>query len=238
MNSTARNSLLVLLICFLVSCETELVDNFCPGLKNCVPGGASESSVIYTTLYSDNFNRADEDPIAAPWNFILQGADRIEIKSNVVTPQETDANNPPGALHTTNVTATNVRVSVSVAITGAGYNGEMLVYMRSQSNGDILNTYFCGVDPTNNRISIGKTNAGTSSGVASSTATMTYNNGDNYTLTFTGEGTSLTCALTGSATLSVTGTDSDFSTGYAGLAGGENANNVIQFDNFLVETGN
>lgn len=236
MKSQVAPYLIVVFTFLFVSCETEFVENFCPGLVNCV--GDDGSSIVYTTLFSDNFNRADQSPIGSPWNFIIQGTDLIDLKNNEVSPQETDASNPPGALHTTNVTATNVRVSISARITGAGYAGEMLVYMRSQNNGDILNTYFCGVDPNNNRLTIAKRNAGTASPLANSTGTMTYNSGDSYVLTFTGEGTSLSCTLSGSDSLSVSATDSDFSTGYAGMAAGQNGNNLLLFDDFVVQTGN
>ena len=222
----------VLFLLVFAGCKTEFEDQFCVGDVGCTSG------ITYSTLYTDTFTRADENPLAAPWTTVLANGDLFELKSNEANPSEVGtATVVPSALYNTNITATNVRISTSVRIGAGGYDGEMMVYARSSSSSSVANTYFCGIDPTSSKATIGKTVGGTASPVAVSTGTMTYNNGDTYTLTFTLEGTSLTCALSGSDSVSVSGTDTAFSSGYAGLGGGDSGNNVLYFDNFKAETG-
>ena len=239
-------SKLFFLIIFLFSCETEFEERFCPGLRDCVE--SSDSSFSWRTLFSDNFNRANSSlRSSSDWNHV-EGApangDDFEILTNVAVPKRGAADPPPSVLYSSAVTNLAVRVSVTANITGvnfAGAPGDITLLARTQLGTSIDDGYFCGIDPTTGIVTIGKNVGGAGAPVAVSTANFTIANGDTFSLTFTLSNSSLTCSIVqnGTLTISATGTDSTYTTGFVGIQGGKSGlgDDELTFDNFLVEAG-
>ncbi len=232
---------------FLLGCKTEFSDNYCPSLENCTTENSDDSSgnitVTYSSFFSDDFNRAAESPVAAPWNYVQGSAgDDFEIRSNTLTPK-TGAGATPSAFYSVIVSDLAVRITVTAAIIGANFPaatpGEIIVWGRSQSATDTNNGYFCGINPNTGTVTLGKNSGGSSSLMTNSTSSFTLDNGDSFAFTFLLVNDEITCTIVenGTLTISAMTTDSDYSTGYAGVQGGKNGADELTFDDFLIESG-
>lgn len=224
---------------FAFSCETEIADNFCPGLSNC-----TTDNDPFRAFFFDDFNRANGLIDSATWTTVNSGGSSINITSNEIRPLS-NASFVPVALHNTVVTASAFRISVNFRVDGTDFaantaNGNIGIFALSQSNANFTNAYFCGMQGSVNGDSlyVNSTVGGTSQGSTVDPGSIPLANGDSYTLTFTVQDDTLTCTISGSFSATVTLTDNNYSSGYSGFGGGNTvaaADGEIFFDNFLIE---
>lgn len=225
---------------FFQSCGTQLEDNFCPGLSNCV--SSSEESSFF---FSDDFSRSDAS-LDGTSDWVLYtggGAGSVEIVSKKVVTEQTTVG--IGVAHySTIIPQSNVRTRMTVNINSAAFSGTGLAVLgllsRNAVNNNFQDLYFCGIDETlygNGQLVIYERVGGAPTLLSSSAVSaVPLANGDRYVLDFSLNGTSLTCSISGGAKVSVSATDDTRSDGFVGFGLFNNgAAAQSDVDNFIVE---
>jgi hypothetical protein len=131
-----------------------------------------------------------------------------------------------------------LRVAADVRAEGGDYNGVMVLIARSQqtTSSELSDYYFCGTLASGDWLYLMKVEGDTVNDLAiSDPGALPLPDGTTSRLTFTLDGDQLTCELSGARNVVVKATDSTFSSGYIGMAGGRPGANWLRFDDFVIE---
>lgn len=183
-------------------------------------------------IFTDDFNRSDGHP-GADYTLYLPSLSTFNISSQRLYPIYNGA--PPSAFYNTKITAshtTSATFSLSGVAANTTYTGTGFIVGRSDSIASSNNAYVCGYYSSN--LILGKY----SGGILTTYGTVGLHqlvSGVSDTLTFTLDGSSLKCALTGGSTITVSVVDTSYSSGYDGLSGGSAAGNYLYIDNLSIQ---
>ncbi len=196
-------------------------------------------------IFKDNFDRDNSSSsLGASWTISMPGGNTFfGINSAMAKPLGNTATTEaglPSALYTGKISG-GFKVSAKFIISGGDYDSMGYLVGRSAASDVPTDGYLCGYRYTGT-VGVDKVYAFTlrkmTSGVASTIAEVAMHKlvtGKTDTITFTIDGTSLKCEMSGNSTISISVTDGSYGDGYVGILGGGNSTQTLFFDDFLVE---
>lgn len=183
-------------------------------------------------IWTDDFNRDDGHP-GSNYTLYLPSLSTFNIASQRLYPIYNGA--PPAAFYNPKVTVshtTSATFTLSGVAANTTYVGTGFIVGRSDSIVSINNAYVCGY--YNSNLILGKYSGGTLT-TYGTVGLHQLVSGVSDTLTFTMDGSSLKCALTGGSTISVSVVDTSYTSGYDGLSGGSSVGNYLYIDNLSIQ---
>jgi hypothetical protein len=200
-------------------------------LAGCGEAGAGS----YMVRFSDDFSLADGLSLdSANWNSYVPSGATFRISSSQAKPIK-GTGDQPAAWYKTSISDTNSQFLVELDATSPYADNVYLVARSDASTGAPATGYACGITEATHKLEILLLNSGAV--LAASSATFTLSG--RYQLTFTLEGGSLTCAISGtSGSGTVKATDTTQTAGYVGLQGGTTSasGGALYLDNFKYGT--
>ena len=219
--ATSGNSADAFRVCVSMLYRTFLLI-FSLATGHCIKSSSSK------TIFKDDFNRADGNP-GANYTIYLPGGTTFNIMSQMAYPVFNGA--APALIYNQEIT-TGFKASANLKIIGGTFTGIGYIAGRSTSSASLDNSYACGYN--NGNLVTGIFSSGTLTTIATlPLATLASGNVDN--ITFTLDGTTITCAISGVNNFSVTFFDGTYTQGYAGLLGGGATGNYLYFDDLDLE---
>lgn len=179
-------------------------------------------------IFIDDFNRANGHPGSNYWLYLPNTAS-FNISSLQLYPNYISAS--PAAFYVNKITDRHY-ISAKMSISGGTYTGVGYLVGRSSSTDSYNNAYVCGYN--GGSLILGKMVSGTLT-IFGAVGLHTLTTGVADTITFTMDGTSLKCGLTGGSTVSVSVADSTYFDGYDGLVGGGASVNFLYFDDLSIQ---
>ena len=207
-----------------------LISVFLPITLHC------KKNVDTKDIFKDDFNRGS---IGGDWVLNLPSGTTFGISSGAAYPVSsgTAITALPAAIYKNKVTG-SFKVSAKFSISGGAYTNQAYIIGRSTSADTPANAYVCGYYYSTllgkSLFMLGRTSSSTLADFAD-VGMHTLNSGIADTLTFTFDGSTIKCEMSGNSTISVSIKDSTYGDGYIGLIGGGASTNYIYFDDFTAE---
>ena len=214
---------------------TILFFSHCSGYGASFTSGNSVSGSGQNLLF-DDFNRSDG--LLGPWTVSGNGAATFQISQQRAHPFSTGNDGTIQAYHNTNVPQQNIKVSVSVVISGGAYSNTVALAAKLPST-SLTSGYLCGNIDFNGSLAfhIYRVDPGLSLVSLASSSAISLPDNSISVLSFVYKDGNLTCSITGAANVSLSANDNTYGgNGYFGLFGGQDNNYFVYFDDFKVDS--